>query len=430
MERQPLIDLREQLKGPGTHALILGISVYPHLPPFGKPVRHQGPVIDPSLGLTSQNIAAESAFRICHWLEANRNRLIPPLATCRLLLAPSEEELKTENSGPAECLKRQRARFGEPPRCDTDSFLAEVNAWREDARRSSKDATFFYFAGNGFEIDAGDTLIALQDFGSGIGPLLRATCRVDEIFKGMAPIAPESSSKDAIARTQLYFIDTDRSPSMPIPPNLRRGITLPLDVPPASYDDRAALLFYATAPGLSAVGFERGPTVFASALELALDRLAAVPRIDARGQVQWQVTIASLADGLPRVVRKAAEIGGFDQEVKLSGLIRDSAIVRLDGPPLVKTRLLLHPPEAAARATVEVLDVVGGSVTRFIRDEDKHAKPGALRPDNETQMLPGGMYRLSIDFPDPGSRQVFADQTLVLQAMPLEPLWNVDVSHR
>ncbi len=45
-------------------------------------------------------------------------------------------------------------------------------------------------------------------------------------------------------------------------------------------------------------------------------------------------------------------------------------------------------------------------------------------------MLPGGMYRLSIAFPDPDSRQAFADQTLVLQAVPLEPLWNVDVNHR
>ncbi len=335
MERKPLIDRREQMsQGPGTHALILGISVYSHLPPFGEPRKQEGSRIDPSLSLTSQNIAAESASRIFRWLEKNQDRLIPPLATCRLLLAPSEQELQRENSVPAGYLTRLRERFGEPPGCDTDSFLAEVNAWREDARRSPEDATFFYFAGNGFEIDTGDTLIALQDFGSGVGPLLRATCRVDELFRGMAPSAPESPSglKDSIARTQLYFIDTDRDPSIPMPPTLRRGVTPPFDLPAASYDDRAAVLFYATAPGESAMGFKGGPTLFATAVERALDRLAAVPRFDVRGQIQWQVTIASLAEGLPRLMSKLTEKGEIRQEVKLSGLIRDSAVVRFEQP--------------------------------------------------------------------------------------------------
>jgi hypothetical protein len=418
---RPRIDLRSGRDGqPGTHALVVGISRYPNLPDYGQGVPEGKGDPGPGLGLTSQTLAAYSAFRIYRWLVDNADRLVPPLATCRLLLAPMPEELDRHDD-----LKKEVAALGQvrgtEPRCDMEAFLTELGRWRKDASENQQDATFFYFAGNGFEIEKGDPLIALEDFGSGVGPLLRATCPVEELFRGMAPTLPD----DKLARTQLYFIDTDRDPLQPLVRDLRRGTTAPFDLKDVALDNRSAVVFYATSSGTSAIALRDSTTLFSSALDRSLSRLAAVPRFSQQGQTEWVVTVASLADCLPKLVSRLASKMELQQEVAYSGLIRDATVVRLDRPPKVKTRIRIVPPEAAAGVRVELLDLWSNAMIAFVPDDAPEASSGTFRPTTPDTMIDGGHYRVAVfDGPSDGrSPRAMA----ILQALPIEPLLEVEV---
>ena len=84
------------------------------------------------------------------WLVKRKDRLVPPLATCRLMLAPSDEEIKEQPE--IEKLKTP---------CTMDDFLVQANAWRKDASARKEGTTIFYFAGNGFQVEKSDPVLRL-----------------------------------------------------------------------------------------------------------------------------------------------------------------------------------------------------------------------------------------------------------------------------
>src|SRR2546422_10325560 len=86
-----IFDNRANLQGkPGLHALIAGVSAYPHLP------AGTGTPAPDSFGMQQLSSTALSAYKMYRWLEGWQNRLRIPLATCRLLLSPSQDEATVE----------------------------------------------------------------------------------------------------------------------------------------------------------------------------------------------------------------------------------------------------------------------------------------------------------------------------------------------
>src|SRR5439155_21081683 len=84
-------DERDQLgDAAGLHAFVVGVSAYRHLPDG------PGPPAPDNFEMAQLTAPAESAFRIYQWLVERQEQLPVPLATVRLLLAPSTGELAAD----------------------------------------------------------------------------------------------------------------------------------------------------------------------------------------------------------------------------------------------------------------------------------------------------------------------------------------------
>src|SRR5262249_25416541 len=143
-------DQREALRGvPGTHALVIGISIYRFL----DSDTNEASVFKAN-GLQQLPVAARSAFIFHNWILEHADRLAAPLKTLRLLLAPSPAE-----ADEIKCTQ-----------CQTDWGIEDVSSalydWRDDASFNPADATIFYFCGHGFDFDPSNPLIALGDLGA------------------------------------------------------------------------------------------------------------------------------------------------------------------------------------------------------------------------------------------------------------------------
>ena len=76
--------------GPGLHAFVVGISAYAHLPAPGQPV------LPHHYGMRQLSAPALTAYRLAATLRSQADQFDPPLATLRLLVAPSADEVKAE----------------------------------------------------------------------------------------------------------------------------------------------------------------------------------------------------------------------------------------------------------------------------------------------------------------------------------------------
>jgi len=390
-----LFDNRAELRGkPAAHALIFGISSYRYLTSSEMQ----------SFGIYYNSSGAITGYRIYQWLIDNQRRLAIPLATCRLLLSPSAREIEAQPE-----LK------GLTVPCTLDDFLLSTNEWRTDAQTNRDNLTLFYFAGNGFELGKSNPVMMLQDFGSGVGPMLRSSVAVNNLFYGMGP----TSRQPDIARTQLYFIDTDRAiPKKEFSSFELMNTTAVFDAEPLGIDDRNAAVFYASTAGGVAYALEGSATLFSMALLRCLDGKAAVPgEVGPEGSVRWYVSTTSLVGGLMDTLNELNREAGAHQTFEVGGQVRNSIIRYLDEPPPVDVLIEIHPVEALPVSHVEVRNEEGTIVL-------KPAVP--LDPHPYRVELPGGYYTLSvkIDPPHPS----FADaHTRVRLATPPRAVWKVRV---
>ena len=90
-----ILDRRQELGDrPGLHALLIGVSDYPNLPPASDTPKPDAGL--PDLGLRPLSGTARSADALAQWIVANPDRFDRPLATCRLLISPSAAELASD----------------------------------------------------------------------------------------------------------------------------------------------------------------------------------------------------------------------------------------------------------------------------------------------------------------------------------------------
>ncbi len=368
---KPIFDRRDELAGkPGLHALIVGISDYTHLPNDDE----EAPKDD--FACRKLTSGAITAYKIYQWLIRRQDRLAVPLASCRLLLAPSEREAKDEKA--LDELKVP---------CNVNDFLTAANAWCQDAQGNRDNTTLFYFSGLGKELSRSEPIIMLQDFGSPVGPVLRGTVSVNNLLYGMSPTERQ---KD-IARTQLFFLDSSRV----ILPELQSyqvaNTTRVFDAALLGVDDRRAPVFYAAPPGGRAFAVKGQQTLFSTVLLDCLNGDAAVPEeIDEEGnEPHWCVTISSLIDGLGQGLKALNEKNRrykIEQHFTVGGLVRDAVLHYLDAAPQVEVRVEVAPAGAAKRTRVELIDDQG---KKFATTKD------SSNPQIFTATVPGGFYGLT-----------------------------------
>ncbi len=359
----PLIfDQRPSLTGkPAVHALIVGVSAYPHLPKDDQPLQPH------HFGMRQLSSAARTGYRIYRWLLERREWLPLPLGTIRLLLTPSDGEIQFEPS-----------EEGLWDRASLDSFIDIAAEWRDDARSHPDNITLFYFAGHGVQRARGDQLILLEGFASGKGGTLVNAVETSNLLDGMAP----SQEQKNIARTQLYFIDACRiTPKEFLKHDWMGGTPIwsPLI---EGEDDRVACVFYTTVPGQKAYAPEGDQTIFSRALISCLNGGAAV-QSDEDSDV-WHVTANSMNERLQFEIDQVAADTEVNQQFRSSGIGPRVVLHRLEGPPPVNIVVQVQPEQAKDYARIEV-----------VNDEDETVldlEPFYPHPYSDT--LAAGYYRV------------------------------------
>jgi Caspase domain len=351
---------RRHLGGPGVHVLLIGVSAYPHL---------EGGVGEPApdtYGIGQLTVAASTAVELFGWLKSHADDLAVPLATCRLLVAPSAGE----DAAPPGA--------GRPV---LDQVRRAAVSWRQDAKSDERNIVLFYFAGHGVQRSRDDAIAMLEDFGDrSSGLALGKAISTKSVFDGM------SIGKDfpQMAATQLYFIDACRIE----PGQFHRFATMSpsrvFDEEASATDGRCAPIFHAAAPGTNAYGIPGDKTLFGKALLRCLNGGAGeeIERDD--GSAIWQITPRSLEAALDECVKQLSEHYETEQVCLPGGnLLRlDTMIARLRAIPSVDLVVEVLPSAAHETTAIEILD----------ENDLGRPLPMPLQPHPYTCEWPAGLY--------------------------------------
>ena len=364
-----VFDERASLAGQaGLHALIVGVSSYLHLPGGkGRLARH-------SYDMEQLTSAAISSYRIYQWLRDRREYLPANLATVRLLLSPSAQEVAAEP---------ELAHAEEP--CTLDSFVKAANEWRTDACHNEANVTFFYFAGHGLQRSKEDTVLLLEDFADpNLGAILSRAISMNNLVSGMAG----SVDFPHIAQTQLYFLDCCRVLPRQFKSYEQLEPAYIFDSALVDEDRRNRPVFYSALPGTQAYANKGQQTIFSQAMLDCLNGLAA-KAVQVEDDIQWHVTVHSLSERLSLHCRELYP----KQTFELVHWSDDISIHRLDEPPNVTLALELDPAIASLLASLEISNAMGAVVRLLPRPLESHPI---------VDYLPAGTYRFRIMF-DPAN---------------------------
>lgn len=132
----------------GVHAIVIGISDYPHLD------GGTGPPAPATAGMGQLEVCAKTAARVFDWLRRRSKVAGAPLATCRLLLAPRPGER-------AEVAALTRGAYADATYA---AIRTAIEAWRDAIAAGGSDpvpnVAFFFFSGHGLEHLASPALLA------------------------------------------------------------------------------------------------------------------------------------------------------------------------------------------------------------------------------------------------------------------------------
>ena len=375
-----VFDERGQLAGkPGCHCLLVGVSRYRHLP------EGDGEPAERSFQLRQLSSTALSAYRLYHWLVEHKDQLALPLATVRLLLAPSETELG---------LAADLQHLGETP--TRKEVAAAVRHWRRDARAHSDGMTFFYFAGHGVQRHKGDAVMLLHDFGDPDDGILAKTAEFRDIYYGMAP--PKAIAANTMARRQLYFVDACRM----LPSEFRSFEKVAIsgifgDVELGGVDDRRAPVFFSSLPGAKAYALRGEQTLFSRALLNCLYGSAAEAWTE-NGTTRRAVTVHSLNTTLEKEIEALREEHGGTQDYHPD--VGKNAVLcflpeepETDQQPRVEVLVDIQPATAAAHARLLIHDADDAVVL----DQRSPIDPRPL-----SMQLPEGFYLIVAEPQKPG----------------------------
>ncbi len=376
----PIFDERSRLEGqPGLHALIAGVSAYPYFEEGNEKSA------DNNFELEQLSSAALTAYKIYCWLLDRQKHLPIPLATCRLLLSPSPDEIDKI------ILEPELRRRVLP--CKRKYFAAEAKAWRTDAYSHQDNITLFYFVGHGIDRGGNKPVLLLEDFGDPNEGLLSHAADMNNLYYGMARPA---SMKKKIAGTQLYFIDACRN----FPRELREladpsvpDIFNPMRPQSNNPDTRQAPIFYAAAPGHIAHSLRGEQTIFSKVLLKCLNG-GAGECMDEDGQGQWYVSINTLNQALVKYFSNPTWIENVAQRLGPPPLEPEDKVIHyLDRVPIVDILLEVNPDHACSFVKVVVLDERGQG----------WKVPEPLHPHPFHCQWPAGYYTISakIDPPNP-----------------------------
>lgn len=321
----------EDTSVPGIHALVIGVSRYPHISD-GEAPTPSGQAFD--IGqLTS---AARSASEFACWLLRHQRLPGLTLKSLRVLLSPSDGE--QVNPTIAALLPAEHA-------ATTDAVLEALGGFKAACDSHRENVAIVYVAGHGVQLSKHGATLLLEDFGRP-GQLNLLDCSLDMtgVHAGM--------NHDNTAQTQFWFVDACRQR-----PEIARRFEalsggLTLDQPRGT--THASLLYLATTTENLAYGVPGGVSLFYKALSWALEDAGAAEGADT-AQSTWRITANGLNRALPAKVKEIAATYEAEQHVDITGKINEVEFHRYEATPQTDLRLVLRNSLAAAGATGTLL---------------------------------------------------------------------------
>jgi len=305
----------KQIDGPATHAIVMGVGAYAHLP------GGDGMLFLDHEGMGQLTSPPHSARAFANWLMKDYRNPAKPLASLDLLISDAQGSEFTLPNG--EVKQIERAVFSHIDR-------AVIN-WKDRGDRSPDHLMIFYFCGHG--IAGGSvTSLLLEDFGERADRPLKQAIDFNGFYLGMDKCA---------ALQQCYFVDACRVAS----PTLIEAHDYAGD--PIIYGStkpsgkRRAPVYYSTVIGSRAYGRTGAPSVFTEVLLKAFDGAGSD---DVEGD--WRVDTQMLNRGISYLLeREIGETEEIEQVSPVDGLTRFT-LHYLDRKPFVPVTIGCTPTNA------------------------------------------------------------------------------------
>ena len=361
----PAIDLGAARDGPGTHALVVGVSHYRHLSgPEASPFGEQ-------FGLEDLTSAARSASEVVAWLLNEYHNPAAPLASLRVALSPADGESYAD--GVAGRLPRSHA-------ATRDAVEKDVIAFRRDCEHP-ENVAFVYVAGHGIQLTNRGAIVLLEDFADPDRADLYGAVDMMGCHAGLYGTG--------YANSQFWFVDACRQrPRVASKFENLQGGVLDLKGPPGEVE--CAPVYLASASRDLAFAEVGGLTLFSQVLLSALRGAAAVGPEEDRG-IGWHVSAQKLGRVLKEGVAELAKAKSEDQSVQPVGWPGEAVIQHFEDPPSVRVVLTLEPSGAADRTSVSML---------FDADEDQKVIDDVAEWPLE-RTLPAGLYQIRVKTKQP-----------------------------
>jgi hypothetical protein len=372
---------RGRASGPRTHAFVLGVSRYAHLPK-----RPQDPVSDETFGLRQLESAATSAVRFARWMTESYNRPDAPLRDLWLLLSPSARERRSLSDEEREA-----------PAATRDEVRAALDEWKAACEADRDGIAVFYASGHGIVLGPHEGgIVLLEDFNAEPDRRMERTLSVVDARSGLAgPDAP---------KRQFWFLDA----CQPLPER-RGGIELRSAGLPGwnghipEHTD-VSPIFMSAATGTLAFGKPGKGTLFSEALEDCLG-LRAVGLGD---DGDWVINDTTLGRRLKERVAALAQDASAAQAADFGGRPGEVPFHVLPTPPRVPVTVSVAPDAARTRAFGTLTAGPDGTVFR---------RESLQRP--VTRTVAAGNYILQVAIDPPAD--TFADKELPWFIAPNRP---------
>lgn len=279
------------LKGPATHAVIIGIGSYPHLPggsSRAKTAHHEG------MGqLTSP---PQSARHLARWLIDQFDSPARPLGSVQLLISEKKPRPFPLRGAVGE---RTSVTVPRATKAEIERALAD---WRSKGDSHSDNLMLLFFCGHG--AGSGLTLsLLLEDFGDRPNAPLKNCIDLRRFHSAMDECA---------ARDQCYFIDACRTESRLLTANAGfAGDPIFQSTGIFQHRDRRARagpMFFSTVADAAAYSRPGKPSIFTDAVIAALSGAGSG---DSNGP--WEVTATRLQTALDAIMREESQALGLER---------------------------------------------------------------------------------------------------------------------
>ncbi len=332
----------QPVSGAATHALVIGVGAYAHLP------GGSGPLFLKHEGLSQLSSPPHSAREVATWLLSRYRNDANPLATLELLIS---DDL---NSG---FVLPDGEVVGSVERATFQNVRDAIRQrWFARGDANQEHMLIFFFCGHG--VSRGQvTSLLMEDFGSWDRHPLEQAIDFRQFCNGMDKCA---------ARRQVYFIDSCRKASPALIEeydNYTGEAIIPGSAFYSSAGARYTATYYATVPDESAYGRPEQASVFTEALLKAMDGIGSEETDDG-----WLVSTVSLQNGLDELMRRMLRDAPGLAQVSSAEAVR-FPLHSLHGKPNALVTIRCKPREANKIAKLGYMP--DGETNKVIRDPDE-----------------------------------------------------------